>query len=80
MKLDGWNWEDAAQKEDDGIHLTGLLTLYNMVGGQSQVILKNRSIQRTNRCYRYLFSKGICLSSVLRKSNGFRTLSYEWFI
>ena len=21
MKLDGWNWEDAAQKEDDGIHL-----------------------------------------------------------
>ncbi len=21
MKLDGWNWEDAAQKQDDGIHL-----------------------------------------------------------
>jgi hypothetical protein len=21
MKLDGWNWEDAAQKVDDGIHL-----------------------------------------------------------
>lgn len=21
MKLDGWNWEDAAQKTDDGIHL-----------------------------------------------------------
>ena len=21
MKLDGWNWEDAALKADDGIHL-----------------------------------------------------------
>lgn len=21
MKLDGWNWQDAAQKQDDGIHL-----------------------------------------------------------
>ena len=50
MKMNGWNWEDAAQKVDDGIHLNW--PAYFVQHGwwaEAWRYRKNRSVFPTNR-------------------------------
>ena len=58
MKTDGWNWEDAAYKIDDGVHMNWPeLINYNFGGGQNESMkqLMDKELQAIDELFEQAF-------------------------
>ena len=68
MKMNGWNWEDAAQKVDDGIHLISQPILYSTDGGQNLAISKTDRYSQQIESINHYFQKRDHIINQLQKT------------